>query len=353
MQWNSQLDTQRWLIVEGKNGDYRFAPKSALQMVAKSEVLNRGLVVLGADNLYGDDSNLTKWICTPTTPVQEVEEGVYSFANRKSGLLLDVQYHEAHGGRRLEQNEDYSWNTQMWYVKPAPDGYYWICSYVDDSLVMATDGTTVFLSEQDGSDKQKWLFVKSDDGSYRLSSKFYPDKAAAVENGSVNLGARLILYVDNATANSRWSLTPSMSYDPDQSYGIYWRFGDLEDRRYLTASHSSPESGVYSMYPYNGKYTAYSTWTLQYQGNGYYKILNSRYQMYLGSDGASSITLENNSAEREDYLLWLITKDGFLVPKVNPDYVLSVAGHSAEDVHVILAEATSSSAIQWRIENRT
>lgn len=104
---------------------------------------------------------------------------------------------------------------------------------------------------------------------------------------------------------------------------------------------------------YNGKYTAYSTWTLQYQGNGYYKILNSRYQMYLGSDGASSITLENNSAEREDYLLWLITKDGFLVPKVNPDYVLSVAGHSAEDVHVILAEATSSSAIQWRIENRT
>ena len=360
LQWDSGLATQRWMVIEGKNGDFRLAPASSLSQVLMTERADRySYLKLGADNLAGDVSNQTKWLFTATLPNPTVDEGYYSFRNKNSGKCMDIDTHKAGALAPVVQYSEGVYDTQMWHVRQSSDGYYILSTVYDSRFVLCTDGERVYLSPEAGSqdDSIKWLFIQSDDGTYRLSPKNYPSQAAVVLNASHSDSARLILWDDNQSTNGRWTLFDPTNYT-DGDYTFTWQDDGMSEPRYMTSGRVFSESSggyPYSTVLYNGTYTQYSSWKVEYQGDGYYTIKNNgnygdSYEHYLSYDGAVVRCEISENPQEDDSIYWVITKEGLLIPKSYPDYAISVYGRSASDTQLSATNITSQDVIHWSIK---
>lgn len=360
LQWDSGLATQRWMVIEGKNGDFRLAPASSLSQVLMTERADRySYLKLGADNLAGDVSNQTKWLFTATLPNPTVHEGYYSFRNKNSGKCMDIDTHKAGALAPVVQYSEGVYDTQMWHVRQSSDGYYILSTVYDSRFVLCTDGERVYLSPEAGSqdDSIKWLFIQSDDGTYRLSPKNYPSQAAVVLNASHSDSARLILWDDNQSTNGRWTLFDPTNYT-DGDYTFTWQDDGMSEPRYMTSGRVFSESSggyPYSTVLYNGTYTQYSSWKVEYQGDGYYTIKNNgnygdSYEHYLSYDGAVVRCEISENPQEDDSIYWVITKEGLLIPKSYPDYAISVYGRSASDTQLSATNITSQDVIHWSIK---
>lgn len=360
LQWDSGLATQRWMVIEGKNGDFRLAPASSLSQVLMTERADRySYLKLGADNLAGDVSNQTKWLFTATLPNPTVHEGYYSFRNKNSGKYMDIDTHKAGALAPVVQYSEGVYDTQMWHVRQSSDGYYILSTVYDSRFVLCTDGERVYLSPEASSqdDSIKWLFIQSDDGTYRLSPKNYPSQAAVVLNASHSDNARLILWDDNQSTNGRWTLFDPTNYT-DGDYTFTWQDDGMSEPRYMTSGRVFSESSggyPYSTVLYNGTYTQYSSWKVEYQGDGYYTIKNNgnygdSYEHYLSYDGAVVRCEISENPQEDDSIYWVITKEGLLIPKSYPDYAISVYGRSASDTQLSATNITSQDVIHWSIK---
>ena len=362
LQWDSNLATQRWFVIAGKNGDFRFAPTSSpAQVLMTEQPIRYSYLELGADNLEGDISNQTKWLITATTPIPTVEEGYYSFINVNSDKYMDVDTHKAGALAPVVQYSEGAYDTQMWHVRLSSDGYYIVSNVYDNRFVLCTDGNRVYLSPEGGSesDSIKWLFIQNEDGSYRLSPKKHPSQAAVVSNASYNDNARLILWDDNLTQNGCWFLDAPTSY-ADGDYTFTWQDDGMSEPRYMTSGRVFSDSSggyPYSTIFYNGKYPQYSSWKVEYQGNGYYTIKNNGsygdgYGHYLSYDGAVVRCEISENPQEDDSIHWIITKEGKLIPKSYPNYAISVYGRSSSDTQLSATNINSKDVICWSMRKQ-
>ncbi len=205
LQYCTGEDTQLWRIVTDDGGTtYRFISKAypghAIAVYAASTAAG------GATVLFGDTRTTNaKWQITPTT-LQTLPNGVYSFSNVKSGLLLDGENYYTADNTKVEQWEDNGGENQRWVVTYRGGGYYTIqAAYTADFYLKAINENQVKLVSG-YSEEVLWAIVKNTDGSYRLASKVYPSKTAVVEGALTSNGASVILFTDNGTPNGFWNL---------------------------------------------------------------------------------------------------------------------------------------------------
>ncbi len=195
---------QKWKIVRNPDGTYRLLSKLyqgyAMAVFAARTDPGENIVMF-----EDKQTRNAKWQITPAT-LQTLPNGVYSFSNVKSGLLLDGENYYTADNTKVEQWRDTGGENQRWVVTYCGDGYYTIQpAYATGLYLKAVNGSQVKLYAE-YSDSALWAIVKNADGSYRLASKVYPDKTAVVEGALTTDGVSVILFTDNGTPNGFWNL---------------------------------------------------------------------------------------------------------------------------------------------------
>ncbi|MCI8361547.1 MAG: hypothetical protein HFE86_09460 [Clostridiales bacterium] len=195
---NGVSDLSLWRILRNPDGSCRFSPKSDLD---KAAVVQYASTEVGAELILYDDNGSTNgwWKLNPvlsTTEMPTLQDTMYSIQNQRSGL--SVCYDLADADKTLNQGRgDFAYWGSL-----AGDGYYTFQQYKYGNYISVDrDGRTVITDCLSDEDTRLWKVM--DDG--RIYSKKYPNKVLAVENDSMERGARLIL-ADAGTANSeQWS----------------------------------------------------------------------------------------------------------------------------------------------------
>ena len=135
--------------------------------------------------------------------------------------------------------------------------------------------------------------------------------------------------------------------------GRYYISSQLNSEMIMTVRSVSTENGA-NVQLYASKGNAKQTWSVSYQGNGYYKIINANSGKYLDIDGPSEHPGKNVhqwEATGLDSQLWVIDKnaDGSycFVSKYGGKY-LDVAGEKGENsANIIVNDGNGRSSQRW------
>lgn len=140
------------------------------------------------------------------------ESVTYSFKNVNSGLYMEVADAKAESGANVQQwGKDGNAAHNVWKLKSAGDGYYYIYSLLSDDIVLdvagnkATNGQNVGMYYLKESDNQKFKFAKNRDGSYKILTRISNDASAVeVENAYTDAGANVQQWEINGANCQDW-----------------------------------------------------------------------------------------------------------------------------------------------------
>lgn len=140
------------------------------------------------------------------------ESVTYSFKNVNSGLYMEVADGKIESGANVQQwamNEPAPYN--VWRLKSAEDGYYYILPAKSDDVYLdvagnkALNGQNVGLYVFKGTDNQKFKFTKNADGSYKIRTKVSDDKSAVeVKDALKDAGANIQQWKVNGVNCQDW-----------------------------------------------------------------------------------------------------------------------------------------------------
>lgn len=143
----------------------------------------------------------------------KVTEGyTYVIRNALSHLVLNVPNNEDNTGVIIRQAYDNDQASQMWKIKDAGFGYYYLlpqhsaknmCLSINKGS--ATNGAAFVLSPIDGSDKQKFKVISNANGLYRITTMLSNNASCADAEGfSTQEGARIIQWTYLKGLNQQW-----------------------------------------------------------------------------------------------------------------------------------------------------
>ncbi len=147
------------------------------------------------------------------TPSEVFDESVmYSFKNVNSGLYMEVADAKAESGANVQQwGRDEAAAHNVWRLKAASDGYYYIYSALSDGLVLDVagnkpeNGKNIALYTFNGGDNQQYKFTKNADGSYKIRTKVSGNSSAIeVINALTEAGANVQQWEVNGANCQDW-----------------------------------------------------------------------------------------------------------------------------------------------------
>lgn len=140
------------------------------------------------------------------------ESVFYSFKNVNSGLFMEVADAKAESGANVQQwgRSDVAAHN-VWKVKAASDGYYYIYSALSDDLVLdvagnkGTNGQNIGMYDFNGNGNQQFKFTQNSDGSYKIRTKVSNDKSAVeIKNALMDSGANVQQWEINGANCQDW-----------------------------------------------------------------------------------------------------------------------------------------------------
>ncbi len=153
----------------------------------------------------------------PIPEYESFENGsLFRFKNVNSGLYMQVAGGAAQNGANVQQ-----WGTtensvhDVWKLKEAGDGYYFIASALDDTYMLdveakkADNGTNIDIYQSNNGNNQQFRFVKNSDNSYTILTKISGNKSAVeIAWGSLESGANIQQWELNGEKCQNWILEP-------------------------------------------------------------------------------------------------------------------------------------------------
>ena len=140
------------------------------------------------------------------------ESVMYSFKNVNSGLYMEVADAKGVSGANVQQwgrNETAPHN--VWKLKSASDGYYYIYTALSENLVLdvagnkPANGQNIALYTFNGNDNQQYKFTKNADGSYKIRTKVSGSNSAVeVINALTEAGANVQQWEVNGANCQDW-----------------------------------------------------------------------------------------------------------------------------------------------------
>lgn len=150
----------------------------------------------------------------PVTEYLILNDGdMISLRNVNSGLYLGVENGNAFNMANVSQNSTANSEENIWSVKNAGDGWYYLYSklaggetYMMDVYYGNTeDGTNIGIYENTNSTAQCFRFAKNDDGSLRIETRCTNGKSCIqVAGASVNENANIEQSAYNGDSNQKW-----------------------------------------------------------------------------------------------------------------------------------------------------
>lgn len=146
-------------------------------------------------------------------------EKTYRIKNKNSGLYMSVENSMAENGVNVSQQNDTEINSgNVWTLKKADDGYYYISSTVGNGeylLDLANgkidSGTNIAIFKNTNSDAQLFKFIDNKDGSYVITTKVTKDQSAIeVKDALMTSGGNIQQWQRNGHNCQLWILEPAV-----------------------------------------------------------------------------------------------------------------------------------------------
>lgn len=171
----------------------------------------------GAMKLAELASSQIDWTMTENLPegAEIAENTQYLIRNKNSRLCLEAES-AANGANVSQQQGSILEKSNMWTVKKAADGYYYIVSsldkgqyFLDLSYGDTANGTNIGIFEDTKSDAQLFKFIDNKNGSYLITTKNSKDKSCIeVKNALTDAGANVQEWEINGHDCQSWILEP-------------------------------------------------------------------------------------------------------------------------------------------------
>ncbi len=155
----------------------------------------------------------------PTEPVPQAMEfadgTMIALENAGSGLYLGVQDADAYNAANVCQSGDGSMQQNVWKLKSAGNGYYYLYSalgggeryLLDVYYALADDGTNINIYENTGSPAQLFKFIDNGDGTCRVLTNCSGDASCLqTTNASSESGANIEEWNYNGGTQQHWIL---------------------------------------------------------------------------------------------------------------------------------------------------
>lgn len=152
------------------------------------------------------------------------ESVMYSFKNVNSGLYMEVADAKAEIGANVQQwGRSEAAAHNVWKLKEASKGYYYIYSGLSDELVLdvaankPANGQNIALYTFKGSDNQQYKFTKNADGSYKIRTKISGNKSAVeVTSALTESGANVQQWEVNGANCQDWIMEVTKLPEPTE-----------------------------------------------------------------------------------------------------------------------------------------
>ena len=203
------------------------------------------------------------------------KDGYYRIRVGVSGKYLDVAGGSSRSGANVQQYDNNYSSAQLWKIRNAGNGYYYLQSrlgtYLDNANNSSALGNNVIAYSFNGSSAQKWRFISTSsvpsnpihNGWYMIQSANSSQRGLDIHNWNMNNGGNLETYQKNNTTNQRFYL----SYGSDGYYTIMCG----HSRRYLDVAGGSRAAGT-NMQQWEKNGSDAQKFQIIPLGNGYYYI---------------------------------------------------------------------------------
>jgi len=177
---------------------------------------------------YISDIEFSSWVKksykAPSSFLKSIENAefkdgeIFKLRNINSGLYMQVEGGAAENGTKLQQWATLDGTTHdLWKIKKADKGYYYLYSGVGDGNTFVLDvtgkntanGTTLEINQFSGEDSQQFSIVDNNNGSYIIKSKI-TDNISCVEikDGGLQSGDKVQQWEFSGLQWQKWEFEP-------------------------------------------------------------------------------------------------------------------------------------------------
>ena len=177
---------------------------------------------------YISDIEFSSWVKksykAPSSFLKSIENAefkdgeIFKLRNVNSGLYMQVERGAAENGTKLQQWATLDGTTHdLWKIKKADKGYYYLYSGVGDGNTFVLDvtgkntanGTTLEINQFSGEDSQQFSIVDNNNGSYIIKSKI-TDNISCVEikDGGLQSGDKVQQWEFSGLQWQKWEFEP-------------------------------------------------------------------------------------------------------------------------------------------------
>ena len=213
----------------------------------------------------------------------------------------------------------------------------------------AANKRKVWQYKSNGTDAQKWYIEKNSDNTYTFKSKLNTNYVLDVDNANTNVGTSIQIYKSNGTASQKFKLEECSKEKGSKTIenGTYKIVSSASTKKAITMNNS--ELKLNDLLNDNSQ-----KYEIQYQSNGYYKIINAKSNKILtaGKDNTGKIYESND--ENLDTQLWIIKKqkNGYsFVSKYLNLYMDLTNGSTANGTKIQLYRENDTDAQQFKLIN--
>lgn len=137
------------------------------------------------------------------------EDTNYTLIAKSSGKAMTVRDNSADSGAQICQMQANSYESQVWTLKNAGDGYYQIINKYSGKALEVPDsstkeGTKMIQADISNGDNQKWKIVHTESGYYKIIPKLEDNFALNIEGNFKNDGDAIIQWKYSGAANEKW-----------------------------------------------------------------------------------------------------------------------------------------------------
>lgn len=349
-------DAQHWFILD-HDGKYEIV--SALDRSLAVDVTGANTASGATIQLYTRNNTAAQRF-TFKQILQEIEDAVYTIANKASNKSVDVSEASIESRANVQQyttNGTVAQEFQVAYDEAT--GYYTIRNVNSGRVLDVAGGsyssgncTNVWQYSSNGTDAQKWAVTKNADGTFTFTSALN-GRALDLSNGSRDSGANIWIYDPNGTDAQKWVLGKVVDWLQDGTYQIV---SEVNHDNAMMSYESSVQSGtpIYMRVKESGN-TAQG-WYLTKAADGYVTFTNVSSGLVLdlqSAIAANGTSIQQYTSNGTDAQLWkvVIADNGYkLVSKVNPSYVIDVPGATDESFTKLQSYVDNgTSAQRWHL----
>ena len=150
-------------------------------------------------------------------PASFADGSVFRICNVNSGLYMQIADGAVENGANIyQQGSTGTGLSDIWILKDAGDGYYYLASAADENYVLdvagkkTDNGTNIDLYQNNGGTNQQFRILSNGDGSYLICTRISGDQSAVeVADASTSSFGNIQQWALNGEPRQSWKLEPA------------------------------------------------------------------------------------------------------------------------------------------------